>query len=210
MAILFSFLNDNVTFDQYEILRKEAPAELILFTKRGNAENQKVKSNIETILGINTTISEISNMSFSKYLQKFYEIVKNGPNDQYLFIGANAPTEAILAAVVLGSFFDIRIDLQDNGQKFIIPNQTALSLAKKKLSLLKIIEEEKPDSLESFLSLLLERGLLTGKRKNMRAKISYTVGILKKNGLLLINRGERGKLKIELTPIGLELLKILQ
>ena len=209
MTILISFLNETSTFDQYEILRRETPAKLILFTKKDSIEHQEVKSNIETILGINTTISEVSEKSFSNFLQKFYEIIKNGPNDQYLFIGTNAPIEAILAAVVLGSFFDIRIDLQDNGQKFTIPNQTALSLVKKKLELLKIINNNKPDSLESLLTILFEHKLITGKRKNMRAKISYTLGILQKSGLLSIDRGERGRLKIKLTPIGIELVKIL-
>ena len=55
----------------------------------------------------------------------------------------------------------------------------------------------------------LEKKVLNGTRKNMRAKISYTIGLLRKKGLISINRGERGKLKIKLTSIGRELLKIL-
>ena len=202
-------MDDPSTFNQYKLLRKEAPEKLILFRKSKNEGHQKIKANIETFLGIETKIIEILEQSFSKYLKEIYDIITKAPDDQYLLLGVNAPREALMAAFVLGSFFDIRIDLQENGQDFTIPNQSALALVKKKINLLKTIQNEKPDSIRELLTILLKRKLLNGTRKNIRAKVSYTIGILQRNGIVSINRGERGKLKISLTPIGKELLKIL-
>lgn len=190
-------------------MRKENPDTLILFSITNKNLRSNLKKNIETILGISTTIVELNNPSFLTYLKKIYSIVTQHPDNKFVFIGTRAPARAILAIFILGSFFDIRIDFKENGQEFIIPNQTALSFLKKKLKVLKLIEKEKPGSLEDLINILSARKQLNGTRKNMRAKISYSLGIIQKNGLISIGRGDRGKLEMKLTPIGKELVKLL-
>lgn len=209
MTRIIGFIDNQSKFNRFELLRKIKPETLILFSASKNNSFFKLKENIETILGIRTSIQELKKQSFLAFLNQFYQIFRQNHKDKFIIIGVGAPTNALLAAFVLGSFFDVRIYLQENDQEFTIPNHLALSLAKKKLYVLRIIEKEKPDSLEKLLTILLDRGILAGKRKNMRAKISYNLGIIEKNGLISINRGERGKLKINLTPIGKHLIKIL-
>jgi hypothetical protein len=201
---MVAFLGDPSTFSEYALIRTEVPTQLFLLSVTEDARNNEVKANIEAILGIPTRLLAIPDQSFQGYLNFFYNLLKGNYNEKYLFIGTGMPTEALLAIFVLGSFFEVWIIFKE----FIIPNQAALLLAKKQSGLLRIIQQDEPSSLEELLDILSEqKQYKILNRKNMRAKVSYTLGILRRNGLIAVHRGARGKLKTKLTLIGKELLE---
>lgn len=213
MPIVIAFQQENLdsflTFRKDSALSQINPTSIYLVGMQDI--NKSVARNFERVAGVELIFWKVvlddTTPHFSVFLEAIHQIIMNDSLDKYYILIDNSPMEFLLAGFVLTSFYDLRIVFDH----YVIPSQFAILNFEKKRKILQLIWENHPQSMTALINLM--KDLPTWENwsfKNLRAKVSYDLGRLEREGFLIYEVGTQGRITPKFTKLGEELMKMIE